>query len=81
MTRLIPVGQGRWVNPKYVVAAVLHEDEDDGQRTLTLTLDAAALAGANTGALYPDVRGLWIGSVMRALDLNEGMEPEGGRTK
>ena len=77
MTRLIPVGQGRWVNPKYVVAAVLHEDE--GQRTLTLTLDAAALAGDNDGGLYPDVRGLWIGSVMRALDLNEGMEPEGER--
>jgi hypothetical protein len=60
---MIQVAPGKWINPRYMVAAVLHGDDE---RTLTLTLDAS------TGvAQCSDITGVWIGRVMSALGLRE----------
>ena len=62
---MVNIGENRWVNPNYVVAAVLHEE--DGRAVLTLTMDYAALHPSTPQALYPDVRGEYIAPVMEAL--------------
>lgn len=63
---MIQVGPGKWLNPRYIVAAVLHNGEDGRERTLTLTLDSTMVAEA-----YPDITGPWIERVMQALMVTE----------
>lgn len=68
---MIQIGEGAWINPRYVVAAVLHED--DGVRTLTLTLDGAA----GVPERYPDITGLWwVAHVMQELGLKAREEEQ-----
>jgi len=65
MKRMIRIAEDKWVNPRYVVAAVLHEE--DGQLILTLTLDKTSGVADH----LPDVTGLWVSHVMASMDLTE----------
>jgi hypothetical protein len=62
---MIQVAPGKWINPRYMVAAVLYGDDE---RKLTLTLDASTGVVAER---YLDITGLWVGHVMSALGLRE----------